>query len=211
MTGPPADAPELLERALGYAAGSLALVRPALLSHPTPCAGWDLRTLLRHLDDSLLALIEATGTGRVAAPGPAAPGPAASGPAASGPAASGSAAAVADPAGTLRDRARILIGRCAAGTGPAVVAVGDRQLTARAVAAAGALEIAVHGWDIARACGADRPLPPSFALRLLSVSSLLVDDADRPVRFAPPLPVPDGDAPGSRLLAFLGRDPVVTT
>ena len=193
MTGPPADASELLERALGYAAGSLALVRPALLSRPTPCAGWDLRTLLRHLDDSLLALIEATGTGRVAAPGPAAPGP---------------AAAAVDPAGTLRDRARILIGRCAAGTGPAVVAVGDRQLTARAVAAAGALEIAVHGWDIARACGADRPLPPSFALRLLSVSSLLVDDADRPVRFAPPLPVPDGDNPGSRLLAFLGRDPL---
>ncbi|TDC49903.1 TIGR03086 family protein [Jiangella ureilytica] len=188
MTGPPADAPELLERALGYAAGSLALVRPALLSRPTPCAGWDLRALLRHLDDSLLALIEATAAGRVAAPGPAED--------------------TIDPAGTLRERARILIGRCAAGDGPDLVAVGDRQLTARAVAVTGALEIAVHGWDIARACGADRPLPPSFALRLLSVSPFLVDDADRPLRFAPPLPVPDGGAPGSRLLAFLGRDPV---
>lgn len=193
MTGPPADAPELLERALGYAAGSLALVRPALLSRPTPCAGWDLRGLLAHLDDSLLALLEATGPGRVAA----APAPTA-------------AETAADPVGTVRERARALLARCAAGAGPDAVAVGDRWLTARAVAAAGALEIAVHGWDVARACGADRPLPPSFALRLLRLSSLLVDEADRPVRFGPPLPVSGGDGAGVRLLAFLGRDAMVT-
>lgn len=187
---PPADALELLERALAYTTVSLELVRPALLTRPTPCAGWDLRALLRHMNDSLLALIEATGPGRVVAPG------------------EGDAGAGADSVGTLRSRTCTLLGRCAAGTGPDVVAVGDRQLTARAVAVTGALEIAVHGWDVARACGADRPLPPSFAVRLLQVSSLLVDDADRPVRFASPVPRPDGDAPGPRLLAFLGRDPV---
>ncbi|TDD64652.1 TIGR03086 family protein [Jiangella aurantiaca] len=192
MTGPPADAAELLERALGYTAGSLALVRPALLSRPTPCAGWDLRTLLRHTNDSLLALLEATGPGWVAPPRPA-----------------GTAAeAAADPVGMLRQRACTLLARCAADTGPDVVAVGDRLLAARTVAAAGALEIAVHGWDVARACGADRPLPPSFALRLLKVSRLLVDDVDRPVRFAPPIPVGDGDGADVRLLAFLGRDAV---
>lgn len=190
MTAPPADAPELLERALGYTTGSLGLVRPALLTRPTPCAGWNLRALLRHMNDSLLALIEATGTGRVAAPVPH------------------DDDAEADPVGTLRERACALLGRCAADSGPDVVAVGDRHLAARAVAATGALEIAVHGWDVARACGADRPLPPSFALRLLGVSALLVDDADRPVRFAPRLPVHDGDEPDVRLLAFLGRDPV---
>ncbi len=188
MTEPPADAPELLERALAYTTVSLGLVQPALLSRPTPCAGWDLRALLRHMNDSLLALLEATGTGRVAAPR------------------AGDAAAEADPVGTLRHRACRLLARCAAGTGPDVVAVGDRWLAARAVAAAGALEIAVHGWDVARACGADRPLPPPFALRLLGVSNLLVDDADRPVRFAPPLPGHDADEAGVRLLAFLGRD-----
>ncbi|WP_116949902.1 TIGR03086 family metal-binding protein [Jiangella endophytica] len=188
MTRPPADAAELLERALGYATVSLGLVRPALLSRPTPCAGWDLRALLAHLNDSLLALLEATGSGRVAAPAAADP------------------AAEADPVGTLRERARLLLARCATGAGPDVVAVEDRSVTARVVAAAGALEIAVHGWDVARACGADRPLPPSFALRLLGVSSLLVGDADRPVRFAPPVPVTGGDAADVRLLAFLGRD-----
>ncbi|MBB5786037.1 TIGR03086 family metal-binding protein [Jiangella mangrovi] len=193
MTGPPApgDALELLERSLAYTTVSLGLVRPALLARPTPCAGWDLRALLRHMDDSLLALIEATGTGRVRL--------------GLGSEAAGGAS---DPVRTLRERACLLLGRVAAATGPDVVAVGDRQLAARAVAVTGALEIAVHGWDVARACGADRPLPPSFALRLLEVSALLVDDADRPVRFAPPVLVPDGDGPGPRLLAFLGRDPV---
>lgn len=186
MTGPPADAAELLERALGYTTVSLGLVRPALLSRPTPCAGWDLRALLRHMNDSLLTLLEATGSGRVAAPAPA------------------DAGAEADPVGALRERACLLLARCAAGGGPDVVAVGDRRLTARTVATAGALEIAVHGWDVARACGADRPLPRSFALRLLAVSSLLVGDDDRPRRFAPPVPVAAGGA-DVRLLAFLGR------
>ncbi|PZF81392.1 TIGR03086 family metal-binding protein [Jiangella anatolica] len=192
MTGPPADGAELLDRALGYLAGSLALVRPALLARPTPCAGWDLLALLRHLNDSLLALLEATGAGRVSAPF------------------AGDADAPADPIGAVRRRASLLAGRCAAGAGPDVVAVGDRWLSARAVAATGALEIAVHGWDVARACGADRPLPPSFALRLLGVSSVLVDEADRPARFAPPLGGREGDDPGVRLLAFLGRDATAT-
>ncbi|RIQ11183.1 TIGR03086 family metal-binding protein [Jiangella rhizosphaerae] len=192
MTGPPADATELLERALGYAAGSLALVRSPLLSRPTPCAGWDLRALLAHMNDSLLALLEATGYGWVAGPG------------------SGRTAAAADPVASLRERACALLARCAADAGPDVVAVGDRWLAARAVAAAGALEIAVHGWDVARACGADRPLPPPFAVRLLEVSSLLVDSADRPARFAPPLPAGGADGAGVRLLAFLGRDAQAT-
>lgn len=188
MTGPPADAAELLERALGYTTVSLGLVRPDLLSRPTPCAGWDLGALLRHLNDSLLTLLEATDTGRVAAP-----------------AAVVTAGADADPVGALRWRARTLLARCAAGSGPDAVAVGERWLAAPTVAATGALEIAVHGWDVARACGADRPLPPSFARRLLEVSSLLVDDRDRPSRFAPPLSVRDGDGADVRLLAFLGR------
>ncbi|WP_053203454.1 TIGR03086 family metal-binding protein [Jiangella muralis] len=189
MTGPPADAAELLERALGYTTVSLGLVRPDLLTRPTPCAGWNLGALLRHLNDSLLALLEATETGWIAVPGAAAT----------------RTEAEPDPVGTLRHRARTLLARCAAGSGPDVVAVGEGWLAARTVAATGALEIAVHGWDVARACGADRPLPSSFARRLLEVSSLLIDDGDRPVRFASPLPVHDGDEADVRLLAFLGR------
>ena len=50
---------ELLERAISYTRGSLALVTPGGLSRPTPCTGWDLAELLVHMDDSLAALLEA--------------------------------------------------------------------------------------------------------------------------------------------------------
>lgn len=49
---------DLLERAIGYARGALARV----LTRQTPCSEWDLLALLEHMDDSLLALPEATGT-----------------------------------------------------------------------------------------------------------------------------------------------------
>ena len=56
---------ELLERAIGYTRGSLALVTPELMSAPTPCDHWDLRALLEHMDDSLTSLHEAGAVRRV--------------------------------------------------------------------------------------------------------------------------------------------------
>ncbi len=52
----------LLERAISYALGSVAAVTPPLLSGPTPCSQWDLRTLLQHLNDSLAALYKGIDT-----------------------------------------------------------------------------------------------------------------------------------------------------
>ena len=49
----------LLERAMGYTLGNLRFVTPADMSRPTPCRDWDLRALLLHTNDSLLALHEA--------------------------------------------------------------------------------------------------------------------------------------------------------
>ena len=89
--------------------------------------------------------------------------------------------------------------------GPGDVTVADRGLRADLLAAAGALEIAVHGWDVAQACGVDRPLPTGLALELLDVVPLFVGDADRPRRFAEPVDVPVHARPGTRLLAALGR------
>jgi Mycothiol maleylpyruvate isomerase N-terminal domain len=67
----PPDQVRLLERAIGYALGSVAGVAPRLLSRPTPCPDWDLRALLQHVNDSLAALYEAAATGRIG-PDPAA-------------------------------------------------------------------------------------------------------------------------------------------
>jgi uncharacterized protein (TIGR03086 family) len=192
----------LLERAVGYALGSLALVTPQRLAAPTPCAGWDVRALLLHVDDGLRGLSEAARAGRVELPVSGYPDgpPPDRGRPAGGPSGTALVAAV-------RDGACRLIGSWVApGTG-GPVAIADRELTAPVVAVTGAVEIAVHGWDLARGCGADRPLPPSLADELLPLAGLLVGPADRPGRFAPPVALPPGAGPAERLLAFLGRSP----
>ncbi|WP_026874994.1 TIGR03086 family metal-binding protein [Jiangella gansuensis] len=181
---------ELLDRAVAYALGSLSVVGPAALARATPCAGWDLRTLLWHVDESLTTLVEAADTAAVAVGVQPAQG-----------------APTDDPVSAIKASACRLLARCAASGGPGTVAVGGHRLDVDVVAGTGALEIAVHGWDVARACGHDRPLPPSFATDLLGLAQLLVGDADRPVRFAAPVPVGAGGHPGDRLLGFLGRVP----
>jgi uncharacterized protein (TIGR03086 family) len=183
------DGPALLERAVGYTRGSLQLVASADPRAPTPCAQWDLLGLLRHMDDSLAAFTDAAAIGYVdLVPVP--------------PARSELTELLVH---RLKGRACGLLAAWAHHPGDGPVSVRDRALRSDLVAAAGALEIAVHGWDVARACGVDRPLPPALAVRLLEVVPLLVEDADRPTRFGPRIDVPVHARPSTRLLAALGR------
>ncbi|MFJ2830842.1 TIGR03086 family metal-binding protein [Streptomyces sp. NPDC087263] len=183
---------ELLERSLAYALGSVAVVAPGSLGRPTPCARWDLGELLGHLDDSVDALYEGVAAGRVGlCPSPWA----------------------ADPVCAFRRRACALLGAWAVMSGevPSAepsVGVGDRLLDLGLLASVGAVEIAVHGWDVAQACGRPRPIPPALATELLPVARCLVADGDRGGRFAEAVGVPSSwSRPEDRLLAFLGRRP----
>jgi uncharacterized protein (TIGR03086 family) len=184
----------LLERAINYTLGSLQLVTPQSLPNPTPCRRWDLRTLLGHMNDSLLALHQAVDTGHVDIDESAdAPDPAA------------------DPVGSLKDRACRLLGAWTnADQLRRMVSIAGSPLTATIVTTAGAIEIAIHGWDVAQACGCPRPIPLSLAEEMLDLSPLLITDADRPGRFAAPVNVSPLAGPGDRLVAFLGRDPYRT-
>jgi len=184
-------APGLLGHAVSYALASAAHATPQLLPLATPCEGWDLRTLLLHVSDSLGVLAGALRAGQVG------PGP----PPAHEPTAG------ADPVACLRRRARDLLGACAASAGERLVAIADRELTASMVTAAGAIEIAVHGWDISVACGVHRPVPPALAAELLPLAPVLIPRATRPGLFADPVPVPEPACSGDRLVAFLGRRP----
>ena len=182
---------ELLESAIGYALAAATLGTPQLLSRPTPCAGWDLEMLLDHVSDSIGVLHEAIATeiaGASAAPMGNSTRP--------------------DPVARLRGRASGLLGACAAaGPGGRLVSVGDRELTASMVTITGAIEIAVHGWDITVACAGLRPVPPNLATALLAIAPLLIGPDDRPGLFAEPVRLPGPACPGDQLVAFLGRRP----
>ncbi|MGI5163106.1 TIGR03086 family metal-binding protein [Spirillospora sp. CA-253888] len=181
---------ELLERSIAYALVALQPVTPGALARPTPCTGWDLGMLLAHFSDSLAALHEAVDAGTVGPPAGAAPPP------------------WDDPAAGCRAAAGRLVGAwTAAGRQDRLVTVGGCALRAGVVAGTGAIEIAVHGWDVARALGERRAIPPSLAARLLRLAPALVTEENRDRLFAPETAPPEDAPAGDRLLAFLGRDP----
>jgi uncharacterized protein (TIGR03086 family) len=112
-----------------------------------------------------------------------------------------------DPVTTLRNRACRLLGARTNARGQDVIAIEGCPLTTSIVTSIGAVEVAVHGWDIAQACGRHRPIPCALAEEMLQLSPLFVTGADRPARFAAPVDVPPLASPGGRLIAFLGRHP----
>ena len=187
----PADGARLLEQSISYALGAALAVTPELLSRPTPCREWDLRMLLRHASESLAAFGEGIEAGRVALDPAAEDG-----------------ILAADPARAFRDRAGHLLD---AWTGPGhqrqVVEIAGCPLAASVMAAAAALEVAVHGWDISRACGQRRPIPRALAINLLALAPVLVPRTGRHPLFAAPVTVPATAGPNDRLAAFLGRSP----
>lgn len=177
----------LLERAIGFTLGSLQLVTPEAMSRPTPCREWNLRALLAHMNDSLAALHEAVRSGRIST--------------------DPVSDSTADTVRSLRDRACRTLGDWSNVDTHQLVAIGGQRLPAGLVTAAGAMDVAVHGWDVAAACGDHRPIPDALAEELIELAPLLVTAADRPGRFAPPATVSPHAGASDRLVAFLGRPP----
>jgi uncharacterized protein (TIGR03086 family) len=184
------DGVGLLERAICYALGRVHEVAPGSLTRPTPCARWDLRTLLDHLNESLLILTEGAAGGSLRAE----PLP-------------GDCESTADPVATFRDRARQLLTAWSSAGSDRLIRIGGSPITATLLAQTGAIEIAVHGWDVAAACGMDRPIPPELAADMLVVCRLVVTEATRYPMFAAPVTISPLAGPSDRLLAFLGRRP----
>jgi uncharacterized protein (TIGR03086 family) len=178
----------MLERAVGYTRLALQHITPEMLCLPTPCSRWRLGTLLDHMGESLDALTDAAELGHVAAgdpPGPPSP---------------------VDAVERLRVGACALLGSWSAVARDEEVMVGDRPTTSSFLARAGALEIAVHGWDVSQATGIREPVPAALARDLLPWVDTVVGEPDRPERFDYPLTGP-AIGPSSRLLRFLGREP----
>jgi uncharacterized protein (TIGR03086 family) len=189
--GWPAEAARLLEPSISYALGAARAITPELLWRPTPCREWDLRMLLRHACESLAAITEGIQTRRVDLD-----------------AAAEDSDLAADPARAFRDRAcQLGAAWTSAGRQRQVIEIAGCPLEASAMAAAAALEVAVHGWDISRACGQRRLIPAALATDLLVLAPVLVPRTGRHPLFAAPVTVPATASPSDRLAAFLGRTP----
>jgi len=195
--GGPSGATALLAGAITYALGACVQVAPEEMTRPTPCTDWDLAALLAHLAASISDLESAIRTGHLDLDLDGGPGPAGR------PAAGG---ADGGPVEALRDQAANLLFSCYAHHGPGrFILVGGLPLPAVIVACTGAVEIAVHGWDVSAARGRGGPIPPALATRMLGLCPLLV--ASRAGLFAPPVEVPPQASPGDRLVCYLGRHP----
>jgi uncharacterized protein (TIGR03083 family) len=220
--GPGPAAGGLLAAALEYALRAAASAGPGLLARPTPCRDWDLSMLLRHVAESLAVLQEGLTSRRIAlhpgledtavtadplaafraraarllatsrehGPGHGADGQERHGHPGDGP--------VNGPVNGLCRAAALTHG---------VILIGGHWLPGDIAAGAGALEVAMHGWDIALACGRPEPIPVPLAARLLQLSPLLVPAAGRAPLFAEPVPIPAAACPSDQLAAFLGRSP----
>ena len=191
--GAPSGATALLAGAISYALGACGQVARAEMALPTPCADWDLEALLAHLAASMADLESALRTGQLdldprepdyaAAPG-----------------------FDSDPTEVVRDQAANLLFACYAHHGrDRFVLVGGLPLPAGIVACTGAVEIAVHGWDVSAARGRRGAIPPALATRMLRLCPLLV--TGREGLFGAPVQVPAQASPSDRLVAYLGRTP----
>lgn len=174
-------------------------VRPDQLGLPTPCAGWDVRTLINHL------CLGSEWVARVARGERAEPdyetdfvGD--------------------DPAGAYERWKAEMVETCSVpGLSERTVHIGPLGDAPGAVVLALALmESVVHRLDLARAVDADPDIAPEVAEMVLEqVGPLMTDEFRAPsaeettgsIPFGPPVEVPDDAPPMDRLLAFLGRTP----
>lgn len=190
----PSGAITLLAGAISYTLGACVQVAPGEMTLPTPCANWDLEALLAHLAASMADLESALRTGHLELD-PDPPDDAVT------PDPDGE-----DPVELLRDRAANLLFACYAHHGPdRFVMVGGLPLPTEIVACTGAVEIAVHGWDVCAARGRGGPIPAALAISMLRLSPLLV--IGREGLFGTPVHVPAQASPGDQLVAYLGRHP----
>jgi uncharacterized protein (TIGR03086 family) len=68
-------------------------------------------------------------------------------------------------------------------------------------------DLAVHGWDLATALGADAGIPDELASALLAYIEPEIGRWSGTSMFATPVPVPDDAPTTTRLVALLGRQP----
>jgi len=198
MTAP--DPRPLLTRALDQIGALVADTGPDALDRPTPCEGWDVRTLMSHLVGVHRRVAH---VGRGGAPFDVSSMPEVP----DGEHARQLAAARADVDASW-------------GLDGAHDAVLDRELVlpwgtmpGRFAGFGYVQEFTVHAWDLAAATGRTAQLDDVLAEAVEDSARQMVpaDTRGGPVPFGPPVPVPPDAGPYARLVGWLGRDPAPAT
>jgi uncharacterized protein (TIGR03086 family) len=185
------DGPSLLKAATSYCLAILPeVLTEEALQRGTPCAEWDVEALLRHTVDSAVSLTQLASAGGLVLAGN-----------------DGDAPRGVSLLPRLSEQLRALAATWDSLSGvDTLLPLGDQLIWASTAAAAGAVEIAVHGWDLAQACRLDRPIPAPLAKDLLDLATRVVCGPVRHREFAHPLSVTGAAGASDQLLAFLGRD-----
>lgn len=187
---PATDEMTVLANATRYLFRSILLVRHVDLSAPTPCPDWDLRGLLRHVRTSLEHVTDMLAVQEIHNAAGSDP----------------KREAGTDPVASIRAGiVDLLLAWTSVPTADRWCEVWGRTLPARIVVYVAALEMVLHAWDIAQACGTDRPIPTDLASALLRVSPPLAQAGVAGHAFAKPIAVSTTATPSDRLLALFGR------
>ncbi|GAB2585872.1 TIGR03086 family protein [Paractinoplanes abujensis] len=172
------------------------------LTRPTPCAGWNLATLLTHMTEQHYVFATAAG-GRT--PSRADLGPSVS--------ASGFAGSSRDIVRQYEESAEAVLTAFAAVDdldAPFWIPEFGRSVPGRLAIGFHLVDYVVHGWDVARALEVTYAPDPDAVALSLSVARAVPDGPERRESkspFAPALPVPAGADSLTEILLLLGRDP----
>ena len=184
------ESTELLHRALDHATAVVEAITPDQMSNKTPCREFDVRTLLNHTTASVQAFAgAATGdTLDMSLYGEDLIGD--------------------DPSGAFKqaaDNLRAATANAAALTRPWGMPSGEMP-GERAIAIP-IIEVAQHGWDLARATKQPRSLDDAMAEEVLGIAKeYMPPDDQRPAEmFGPSVSISESAPPADRLAAFLGR------
>jgi uncharacterized protein (TIGR03086 family) len=182
------DPIERIDRATAFAGQKVKQVTPQNMPEPTPCAEFDVRSLLNHMLGGLAMLTTAAGGGKATVPQGDQLG--------------------SDPGATYEERRAALLSAVRA---PGVLGrnweMPFGSMAGEMMAGIAFMEHLTHGWDVAKATGQDTTLPAD----LVSECTELVIPMDTMLRTpgvcGPRVEVPEDASPQDKLIAFLGRTP----
>jgi uncharacterized protein (TIGR03086 family) len=178
------DMMPLMTRATERTSGLVRAVRQEQFGSPTPCAKFDVKDLINHLE-WVAEMFESLGRkGPRVEQGPY--------------------------AGDFPERAERMLAAWSRreaweGTSP------DMGLPMTTLAHMYLVDMVVHGWDLARATGQQYEPEPEAVSRALDFTDQMVEMGRQRGAFGSPVAVPDDAPKFDRLLGIIGRDPAWTS